>query len=162
VNHKIQVYHCRLFWNSGQPSQYSVFAWVCNALGRLLEVGLISMDPKFSITCALVLLTFFCIWLYREDYPCSFWCDAWKKLSSLLWRGCRERPIWRLSKVWFLNHLVSHGLFISSLLYMTVNWHWYWNIELVTYCDWFCFFGKQEGFCTLFTSSEHCLPWKIL
>jgi hypothetical protein len=35
-----------------------VFAWVCNALGRLLEVGLISMDPKFSITCALVLLTF--------------------------------------------------------------------------------------------------------
>lgn len=31
-----------------------------------------------------------CTWICRKDYPCSFWSDAWKKLSSFLRWGIRK------------------------------------------------------------------------
>ena len=42
-----------------------------------------------------------CTWICRKDYPCSFWSDAWKKLSSLLRWGIRKGLIQWLAKVWF-------------------------------------------------------------
>lgn len=71
-------------------------------------------------------LKLLCTWICREDYPCSFWSDAWKKLSSSLWWGIRKGLIRWLAKVWFdFWTIESAKFYFISFIYCSYWFHGY-------------------------------------